>query len=153
VVPNNFERKILALFVKSLYFLLKFYKPFTFFGTYILVFLNFFNITLHGSSFCLVFSPNFRFAQSHNLVCLRDVALSFIYNNFFAVSGEEEFLDTNKVPYAYISTGTYTVTVLYSAAQYGIAQCGTLHYSTLRDLLYSTTSQCSTVAQYLSAVP
>jgi len=43
------------------------------------------------------FPPNFRFAQSHNLVCLRDVALSFIYNNFFAVSGEEEFLETNKV--------------------------------------------------------
>jgi hypothetical protein len=27
------------------------------------------------------------------------VALSFIYNNFFAVSGEEEFLETNKVRY------------------------------------------------------
>ena len=41
--------------------------------------------------FCLL-----RFAQSHNLVCLRDFSLSFIYNNFYAVSGEEEFLDTNK---------------------------------------------------------
>jgi hypothetical protein len=55
--------------------------------------LRFVSLVISG----VTFFPNFRFAQSHNLVCLRDVALSFIYNNFFAVSGEEEFLDTNKV--------------------------------------------------------
>jgi len=35
-----------------------------------------------------------RFAEGHNLVALRDFALSFIYNNFFAVTGQEEFRES-----------------------------------------------------------
>jgi len=37
-----------------------------------------------------------RFAESHNLATLVEISLSFIYNNFFSVCGEEEFLESNK---------------------------------------------------------
>jgi len=38
----------------------------------------------------------FRFAEGHNLVGLQDFSINFIYNNFFSVSVEEEFLEANK---------------------------------------------------------
>ena len=47
----------------------------------------------------------FRFAEGHNLVALRDFALSFIYNNFFAVTGQEEFRESkivSKYPFEYL---------------------------------------------------
>ncbi|XP_023322367.1 actin-binding protein IPP [Eurytemora carolleeae] len=37
-----------------------------------------------------------RFAEGHNLVGLQDFSINFIYNNFFSVSVEEEFLEANK---------------------------------------------------------
>jgi len=37
-----------------------------------------------------------RFAEGHNLVALRDFAISFIYNNFCAVAREEEYLELSK---------------------------------------------------------
>ena len=51
-------------------------------------------INLNRYSNCL-----FRFAEGHNLVALRDFAISFIYNNFCAVAREEEFLELSKEYY------------------------------------------------------
>ena len=38
----------------------------------------------------------YRFADGHNIQGLKEVALHFIFDNFCAVSGEEEFLEIDK---------------------------------------------------------
>ena len=38
----------------------------------------------------------YRFAEGHNIGCLRDIALDYIHDNFYLVSQEEEFHEINK---------------------------------------------------------
>ena len=53
---------------------------------------EFLKLELHESNAIGIY----RFAEGHNIEGLRDIALNFIHDNFYLVSGEEEFLEVNK---------------------------------------------------------
>ena len=53
---------------------------------------EFLKLELHESNAIGIY----RFAEGHNIEGLRDIAINFIHDNFYLVSGEEEFLEVNK---------------------------------------------------------